>query len=161
MLFTDAQFTCLVDKYIDTVLRVALNYLKVPADAEDITQSVFEKLLRQRKEFESDDHIRHWLIRVTINECKHLLRSPWRKVGNLDDYARTIPFETTEQSDLYLSAMELPKKYRLPIYLYYYEGYSTKEIAEILKIPNGTVCTNLRRGRELLKKHLLEVDNDV
>lgn len=161
MLFTDAQFTCLVDKYIDTVFRVALNYLKVSADAEDITQSVFEKLLRQRKEFESDDHIRHWLIRVTINECKHLLRSPWRKVGNLDDYARTIPFETTEQSDLYLSAMELPKKYRLPIYLYYYEGYSTKEIAEILKIPNGTVCTNLRRGRELLKKHLLEVDNDV
>lgn len=161
MLFTDAQFTCLVDKYIDTVFRVALNYLKVPADAEDITQSVFEKLLRQRNEFESDDHIRHWLIRVTINECKHLLRSPWRKVGNLDDYARTIPFETTEQSDLYLSAMELPKKYRLPIYLYYYEGYSTKEIAEILKIPNGTVCTNLRRGRELLKKHLLEVDNDV
>lgn len=161
MLFTDAQFTCLVDKYIDTVFRVALNYLKVPADAEDITQSVFEKLLRQRKEFESDDHIRHWLIRVTINECKHLFRSPWRKVGNLDDYARTIPFETTEQSDLYLSAMELPKKYRLPIYLYYYEGYSTKEIAEILKIPNGTVCTNLRRGRELLKKHLLEVDNDV
>ena len=158
---TDAQFTCLVDKYIDTVFRVALNYLKVSADAEDITQSVFEKLLRQRKEFESDDHIRHWLIRVTINECKHLLRSPWRKVGNLDDYARTIPFETTEQSDLYLSAMELPKKYRLPIYLYYYEGYSTKEIAEILKIPNGTVCTNLRRGRELLKKHLLEVDNDV
>ena len=161
MLFTDAQFTCLVDKYIDTVFRVALNDLKVSADAEDITQSVFEKLLRQRKEFESDDHIRHWLIRVTINECKHLLRSPWRKVGNLDDYARTIPFETTEQSDLYLSAMELPKKYRLPIYLYYYEGYSTKEIAEILKIPNGTVCTNLRRGRELLKKHLLEVDNDV
>ena len=161
MLFTDAQFTCLVDKYIDTVFRVALNYLKVSADAEDITQSVFEKLLRQRKEFESDDHIRHWLIRVTINECKHLLRSPWRKVGNLDDYARTIPFETTEQSDLYLSAMELPKKYRLPIYLYYYEGYSTKEIAEILKIPNGTVCTNLRRGRELLKKHLLEVDNAV
>ena len=161
MLFTDAQFTCLVDKYIDTVFRVALNYLKVSADAEDITQSVFEKLLRQRKEFESDDHIRHWLIRVTINECKNLLRSPWRKVGNLDDYARTIPFETTEQSDLYLSAMELPKKYRLPIYLYYYEGYSTKEIAEILKIPNGTVCTNLRRGRELLKKHLLEVDNDV
>ena len=161
MLFTDAQFTCLVDKYIDTVFRVALNYLKVSADAEDITQSVFEKLLRQRKEFESDDHIRHWLIRVTINECKHLLRSPWRKVGNLDDYARTIPFETTEQSDLYLSAMDLPKKYRLPIYLYYYEGYSTKEIAEILKIPNGTVCTNLRRGRELLKKHLLEVDNDV
>ena len=161
MLFTDAQFTCLVDKYIDTVFRVALNYLKVSADAEDITQSVFEKLLRQRKEFESDDHIRHWRIRVTINECKHLLRSPWRKVGNLDDYARTIPFETTEQSALYLSAMELPKKYRLPIYLYYYEGYSTKEIAEILKIPNGTVCTNLRRGRELLKKHLLEVDNDV
>ena len=151
MLFTDAQFTCLVDKYIDTVFRVALNYLKVSADAEDITQSVFEKLLRQRKEFESDDHIRHWLIRVTINECKHLLRSPWRKVGNLDDYARTIPFETTEQSDLYLSAMELPKKYRLPIYLYYYEEYSAREIGAVMGVSESAVGQYLTRGRRKLR----------
>ena len=159
MLFTDAQFTCLVDKYIDTVFRVALHYLKNTADAEDVTQNVFEKLLRQRVPFESDAHMKHWLIRVTVNECKHLLRSPWRKTESLEDYARTLAFENPGQSDLFYAVMELPKKYRLAIYLHYYEGYSTKEIAGILKIPNGTVCTNLKRGRELLKKKLQEVDD--
>ena len=161
MFFTDAQFICLVDKYIDTVFRVALHYLKNHADAEDVTQNVFEKLLRQRVPFESDAHMKHWLIRVTINECKHLLRSPWRKTVSLEEYARTYAFEAPAQSEVFYAVMELPKKYRLPIYLHYYEGYSTKEIAGILKMPNGTVCTNLKRGRELLKKHLQEVDDYV
>lgn len=161
MLFTDAQFTCLVNKYIDTVFRVALHYLKVPADAEDVTQNVFEKLLRQRTGFASEEHIRYWLIRVTVNECKHLLRSPWRKMESLEEYARTLAFEAPAQSEVFYAVMQLPKKYRLPIYLHYYEGYSTKEIAGILKMPNGTVCTNLKRGRELLKKHLQEVDDYV
>lgn len=161
MLFTDQEFTCLVDKYIDTVFRVALNYLKVPADAEDVTQNVFEKLLRQRTAFESDAHIKHWLIRVTVNECKHLLRSPWRKTESLEDYAWTLAFQNPERSELFYAVMDLPRKYRLPIYLHYYEGYTTKEISGILKIPNGTVCTNLRWGRELLKKSLQEVDENV
>lgn len=161
MLFTDQQFTCLVDKYIDTVFRVALNYLRDPVEAEDITQNVFEKLLRQRVPFESEAHIKHWLIRVAINECKHLLRSPWRKHEPLEEYVRTLAFENRERSDLFCAVMALPKKYRLPIYLHYYEGYTTREIAGILKIPNGTVCTNLRRGRELLKKTLQEVEENV
>lgn len=161
MLFTDEQFTCLVNKYIDTVFRVALNYLKDPAEAEDVTQNVFEKLLRQRTPFESEVHIKHWLIRVTINECKHLLRSPWGKQASFEEYARSLTFGDSARSDLFYAVMDLPKKYRLPIYLHYYEGYSTKEIAEILKIPNGTVCTNLKRGRELLKKTLKEADEYV
>ena len=158
MQLTDTQFTCLVDKYIDTVFRVALNYLRNPSDAEDVTQNVFEKLLRQRKPFESEAHIKHWLIRVTVNECKHLLRSPWRKTESFEDYARTLTFDSPARSDLFYAVMDLPKKYRLPIYLHYYEGYSTKEIAGILNIPNGTVCTNLKRGRELLKTQLQEVE---
>ena len=79
------QFTRLVRRYIDTVFRVALNYLRNPSDAEDITQTVFEKLLREEKPFESEEHIRSWLIRVTVNECKKLLRSPWRRVEPLED----------------------------------------------------------------------------
>ena len=161
MQLTDTQFTCLVDKYIDTVFRVALNYLRNPSDAEDVTQNVFEKLLRERKPFESEAHIKHWLIRVTVNECKHLLRSPWRKTESFEDYARTLTFDSPARSDLFYAVMDLPKKYRLPIYLYYYEGYSTKEIAAIMKIPNGTVCTNLKRGRELLKTQLQEVEEYV
>lgn len=160
-MFTEEQFTDLVDKYINTIFRVALNYLKDPLDAEDVTQNVFEKLFCERKSFAGEAHIKHWLIRVTVNECRHILRSPWRKQRSIEDYARMPAFESREQSDLFRAVMELPKKYRLPIYLHYYEGYDTREIGEILKIPKGTVCTNLKRGRELLKKNLQEVENYV
>lgn len=160
-MFTEQQFTDLVNKYINTVFRVALNYLKNPADAEDVTQNVFEKLLRQTKTFEGEEHIRYWLIHVTVNECRYILRSPWRKRESIDDYARMLAFESRQQSELFQTVMALPKKYRLPIYLHYYEGYDTKEIAQILKMPKGTVCTNLKRGRELLKKQLQEVENHV
>lgn len=160
-MFTDEQFTGLVGRYIDTVFRVALNYLKSPADAEDITQTVFEKLLRERKIFESDEHIRNWLIRVTINECKKLLRAPWRRTVSFDDYARTLAFDTPAHSGLFQAVMALPKKYRMAIYLHYYEEYSTAEIGEILKIPKNTVCSHLKRGRELLRKELQEANDDV
>lgn len=161
MIFTDEQFTCLVETHIDTVFRVALNYLKDPADAEDVTQSVFEKLLRCRQGFESGEHIKHWLIRVAINECKHLLRSPWRSHESIEDYARTLTFENQSRSELFLAVMALPRKYRMPIYLHYYEGYSTSEIGQIMKIPKNTVCTHLNRGRKLLKEQLQEVEDNV
>lgn len=139
-MFTNAQFTCLAEKYIDTVFRVAFNYLRSAADAEDVTQNVFEKLLREQKPFVSEEHIKHWLIRVTVNECKSLTRSKWWKTESLDTYASTLTFDQPEHLDLFFAVMDLPKKYRLPIYLHHYEGYSTEEVAELLKIPRGTVC---------------------
>lgn len=160
-MFTDEQFTRLAKKYIDTVFRVALNYLKSGADADDVTQNVFLKLWKEKKPFASDEHIRNWLIRVTINECKSMLRSAWHSTENFDDYARTLTFVTPEHSELFYAVMELPKKYRMPIYLYYYEGYSTEEVASILSIPRATVATQLRRGRELLKTFLQEADEYV
>ena len=155
------QYTRLVRRYIDTVFRVALNYLRSPADAEDVTQTVFEKLLREKKVFENEEHIRAWLIRVAVNECKKLLRSPWRKVEPLEDYLTAVAFDNPAHSDLYRAVMELPKKYRMAIYLHYYEGYSTQEIASLLRIPKNTVCSHLKRGRELLKLQLQEADDNV
>lgn len=160
-MFTDEQFTCLAKKYIDTVFRVALNYLKNGAEADDVTQNVFLKLWKEKKPFESEEHVRNWLIRVTINECKSLLRSPWRSTESFDDYAAKLSFVTPEHSELFYTVMDLPKKYRLPIYLYYYEDYSTKEVAKILGIPRATVATQLRRGRQMLKEILQEVDANV
>lgn len=160
-MFTEEQYTDLVNKYIDTVFRVALNCLKDPTEAEDVTQTVFEKLWRQTKPFAGEAHIKYWLIRVTINVCRQILRSPWWKQEPIEEYARMLSFKNQEQSDLFRAVMELPKKYRLPIYLFYYEGYDTGEIGRILQIPKGTVCTNLRRGRELLKKTMQEVDEYV
>ena len=160
-MMNDEQYTRLVRRYLDTVFRVALNYLRNPADAEDITQTVFEKLLRERKTFESDDHVRNWLIRVTLNECKKLLRSPWRKVEPIEDYLTAVAFDNPAHSDLYRAVMGLPKKYRMAIYLHYYEGYSTQEIGQILHLPKNTVCSHLKRGRELLKLDLQEANDDV
>ena len=155
------QFTRYAESYIDTVFRVAFNYIKSAADAEDITQNVFLKLLKEEKPFESEEHVKRWLIRVAINECKNLTKARWWRQGAYEDYAATLSFDNPAHSDLFYAVMGLPKKYRLPIYLHYYEEYSTQEIAEILKEPKNTVCAQLRRGRELLRKSLQEVDANV
>ena len=150
------QYEYLAEKYIDTVWRVALGYVKSPADADDITQNVFCALLRTRQTFQSLDHARNWLIRVTVNECRKWFRSPWRKAVPFEEYLQGLTFPSPEDRALVEAVMALPEKYRLPIYLHYYEGYSTQEIAAILGKPKGTVCTNLSRGREQLKEQLLK-----
>ena len=158
---TNEQFTRLARMYLDTVFRVAYNYIKSAADAEDVTQNVFLKLLKEEREFGGDEHVKNWLIRVTVNECKNLVRSRWWKRESIEDYAAGLTFEDPVQSDLFYAVMALPKKYRLAIYLHYYEGYSTAEIGGILHIPKNTVCSNLKRGRELLRKTLEEANDDV
>ena len=160
-MLTNEQFTRYVTLYLDTVYRVAFNYIKSAADADDVTQNVFLKLLQERKPFESDVHVKNWLIRVTLNECKNLVRSKWWKQESFEDYAENLSFDNPSQSDLFYAVMALPKKYRVPIYLHYYEEYSTQEIAGILKVSKNTVCTQLRRGRELLRESLQEVDANV
>ena len=159
-MITNEQFTCLVKKYIDTVFRIALNYTKSAPDAEDITQDVFLALLREKKDFRSDEHCKAWLIRVTVNACRKWHRSPWRKHVPFAEYAASLPQATEKDRDILDAVMALPRKYRLPIYLYYFEEYSTQEIADILRIPKGTVCTHLSRGRELLKMEFWEDEDD-
>ena len=158
---TDPQFTELTTKYIDTVYRLALTRMKNVPEAEDVTQTVFLKLYREPKPFASESQVKHWLIRVTINECNKVFRNPFRAAENIADYANTLHFETAEQSDLFDAVMALSEKYRLPIFLYYYEEYSTAEISKLLKLPVPTVITRLRRGREQLKQHLQEAEYHV
>lgn len=158
---TDAQFTYLTTQYIDTVFRVALSWMKHPSEAEDVTQTVFLKLYREPKPFASEDHVKHWLIRVTINECKKTFRNPFHAAEDITDYVNSLGFETPEHSELYYAVMDLPQKYRVPIFLYYYEDYSTAEISKIIGVPTPTVATRLHRGRELLKKKLQEAKYHV
>ena len=160
-MFTNEQYTCLVNKYIDTVFRIALNYLKNRADAEDVCQNVFLSLLTEKKGFQSDDHLRNWLIRVTINECKKFLRSPWHRRETLDDHTLAISFSDPRHSNLYYAVLALPVHYRVPLYLHYYEGYTTDEIGQILNLPGATVRTRLRRARQLLQDELKGVAEDV
>ena len=157
-MFTNEQFTALANQHMDTVFRVALSFLKSRADADDITQTVLLKLYRYEGDFQSESHIRNWLIRVTVNECKSVLRSPWRRTEDIEDYVNSIAFPSQDHSDLFEAVMALPAKYRAAIYLYYYEGYSTRELAAILSVPEATVRTRLARGREKLRKLLTEAE---
>lgn len=150
------EFAAFAVKYMDTIYRVAYSWTRNPDDANDVTQDVLIQLYKTTKEFESDSHLKNWLIRVTVNQCKMLFRSPWNKMEDIGKYADTLGFEEKSHLDLFQSVMSLDKKYRVPILLFYYEGYSTAEIASILKIPEKTVSTRLHRAKAKLKDYLKE-----
>lgn len=145
------------DKYIDTIYRLALSRTKSPQYAEDITQDVFVKLMSANKKFESEEHLKAWLLRVTVNLTKDLFASSWyKKTSELDE---DVSYTQEEKSDLYYAVMKLPQKYRTVIHLHYYEGYSVEEIAKIIGATAGTVKSQLHRGRQMIKDLMEEVDN--
>ena len=153
---SNEKFAALAVKYMDTIYRVAYSWTKNPDDANDVTQDVLIQLYKTTREFESDSHLKNWLIRVTVNQCKMLFRSPWRKIEDIGEYADTLGFEEESHLALFQAVMKLDKKYRVPVLLFYYEGYSTAEIASILKVPEKTVSTRLFRARAKLKDYLKE-----
>ena len=155
-----ADFQQVIEDYWDMVFRIALNCYGNPRDAEDTTQEVVFKLYQSvclnGKCFDSDDHMRNWLIRVTLNSCKSTLRSFWRRNhtswDELPETAAISRFGTSEQSDLYQAVMSLPEPHRVVLYLYYYEDLTTREIAEILHKNEAHVRTKLSRARIKLKE---------
>ena len=149
-----------VAQHQDMVYRVALHWFGVPQDAEDAVQEVFLRLYTEEKTFDGPEHLRRWLLRVTVNVCKDALKSPWRKRRVPLDSIPEPVFEQPEQRELYREVLALPEKYRTVLGLYYYEELSTKEIAALLNIRQTAVTTRLARGRELLKQRLTEVWND-
>ena len=149
------EYKRLTNLYIDMVYRVALNGCKNKYDADDIVQETFLKLLKCKKQFESDEHVRNWLLRVAVNECNSMWNSSWhKKVVLKDEQYEKMVFETQEQSDLYDLVMQMSPKYRQVIYLYYFEEFSVREVASILKISETAVQTRLQRARNKLKEQL-------
>jgi len=149
---TEQDIERVVDLYTDTLQKLAFSYLHSIADAQDVTQEVFLKLLVKAPRFTDGEHEKAWLIRVTINACKDRLRRSDRQTVPLEQALLT---ETAESdNELLMEVMALPEKYRTVIHLHYYEGYSVREIAAILHKPVGTVATNLNRGRQQLKQRL-------
>jgi RNA polymerase sigma-70 factor (ECF subfamily) len=143
------------DKYHESVYRLAFAYCKNRADAEDITSDVFLKRFSYRKAFENESHETAWMMRVTVNLAKDLLRSfRYRFTVPLEEAA--LIFESPEESEVYRAVMALPAKYRSVIHLYYYEGYSVAEIAKIVGRSETAVQTQLYRARKLLKESLGE-----
>ena len=154
-----AQFNAYAAKYMDTVFRLAFSWLKSPADADDVTQNVLLSLYRTYYQFESDEHVRSWLMKVTVNECRKVWRRPFRSHENIDDYAETLAFEDPSYRDLFEAIMQLDRDKRTVIVLYYIEGYSIKEIAEILDVPAATIGTRLARARAKLAQYLKEEES--
>ena len=146
-----------VKTFSDTVYRVSLNILKNPQDTEDVMQNVFLRYLKHQHTFESEEHIKAWLIRVSVNESKRFLKLNSKSESvTLEEVANTLFSESSEEGDIFKEVMSLDEKYRTVILLYYYEGYDVKEIAHILKRNQATVRTQLSRARELLKPKLKE-----
>lgn len=141
----------LVDLYADMILRISYQYLKQTCDAEDICQTVFLKYLTNAPAFDSIEHEKAWIIRTTINACKdHLKSAFFRQTAALDDAAQIAAPEVPDT--WLLDAMKkLPEKYRLSLYLYYYEEYSAREIAEVMGISESAVTQYLSRGRRKLR----------
>lgn len=153
MTLTQQQRTQVVERWGDMVYRLALARTANVPDAEDVFQEVFLRFFRHEDRFANDEHRKAWLIRCTVNRCKSLLASPWRK--------RTVPLETAEEvgveddyREVYSAVLALPGKYRAVIHLHYFEGLSVAEMAQTLNVPEGTVKSQLSRGRALLREIL-------
>ena len=144
-----------IELYSDTVRRICLLHLKNDSDTEDIFQTVFLKYVLHTKAFENEEHEKAWIIRVTVNACKDLLKNFF--------HTKTVPLESLpemalempeDNRDILEAVLSLPSKYKDVVYLYYYEEYSAKEISHILKKNVNTVYTLLSRARGLLKEKL-------
>lgn len=158
---TQAEFIPLAERYKDMVYRIALNYYGSSYDADDTVQDVMLKLFQRKESFESEDHARYWLIRVTINQCKNSLRlARLRRHEALDDAALSVQFQQPEHSKVYREVMALPERYRTVLYLFYYEELSVNKIALLLGIKSTAVTTRLSRARQKLKTKLTEVWKD-
>ena len=154
---TDEAFARAARTCGDTVYRVAYHALNNSHDAEDVMQTVLLKLYEYKKEFESEEHMKHWILRVAVNESRKLLRSFWRRTSvPLEEWRETAAPEDTEQAEVLQAVMALEPKYRLAVYLYYYEGLSVTETAAAMKAKVSTVQTWLLRARERLRKELTE-----
>lgn len=154
---TDEAFARAARIYGDTIYRVAYHALNNSHDAEDVMQTVLLKLYECKKEFESEENMKHWILRVAVNESRKLLRSFWRRTSvPLEEWRETAAPEDPEKAEALRAVMALEPKYRLAVYLYYYEGLSVAETAADMRANVSTVQTWLLRARERLRKELTE-----
>lgn len=155
MLRTELNLQLLYQKLLPSVYRVAYTYMKNRYDSEDAAQEAFIRLARCGRSFTDERQVKAWLIVTVSNICKDMLRRRHRQDLNVDDYPE-LPAPEREHDELLAALLELPDKFKTAIYLYYYEGYTVKEIARAMKQTEGTVKSWLFRARKLLKRRLEE-----
>lgn len=151
----------LVERYHQNLFAVAFNVCKNREDAEEVVQDAFIQYHLKRLDFQSEEHIRAWLIRVTINKAKNAARTFWRRHRtSLEETMAALTFDDQESEQLFEAVMALPQKYRIVVHLFYYEDYSVHEMAELLRLSESNVKTRLSRARAMLRDTLKEVWSD-
>lgn len=144
------KFVEVYNRQVDTVYRVCYSFMKNRADTEDMVQETFLRLLSAKKKFENDRHEKAWLIVTASNLCKDTLRKWWRKHESIDDFL-DIAEEPKQEDSVLEMILSLPDDYKDAVYLYYYEGYTTADIAHYLGCPESTVRSRLMRARNKLQ----------
>lgn len=150
---TGNEIAVIYHRHVDTVYRVCYSFMKNAADAEDMVQETFLKLIASGRPFESENHEKAWLIVTASNTCRDALKHWSRKVEHIEDYQLPADNKTPVDDGMLDAVLRLPVKYKEAVYLYYYEGYQTAEIAGMLHRPEPTVRSWLSRARKLLKKY--------
>ncbi len=137
-------------EYSDMVYRLALVRCGSRADADDVFQEVFLRLVRKSPSFESEEHLKAWLIRVTLNCSYKLLGSAWSR--RTEPLSETLEIQDEYDGEVFDAVQSLPEKYRTVIHLFYYEGYSGAEIAKLLGLSESAVRTRVQRAKEKLRE---------
>jgi RNA polymerase sigma-70 factor (ECF subfamily) len=147
----------LIERYQKSLYAVAFNICRTSEDANDVVQDTFIQYYTSHRQFNDEEHLKAWLIRVAINRATDITRSFWRRNKiSLEEYTEQIPFETPHDSELFDAIMGLSEKYRIVIHLYYYEDMPIKEVAKILRISEASVKMRLSRSRSLLRDYFKE-----
>ena len=153
LLRTDKEIQELYDRHVDTVYRVCYSFMKNKPEAEDMVQETFLRLMSNGTVFQSEKHEKAWLIVTASNVCKDALRRSWRKHTSIEELPE-IAQEGPEWNPVLEAILALPRDQKTAVYMYYYEGYSSAEIAQALGCRQGTVRSRLSRARQALKKDL-------
>ncbi len=149
--------------YSNDIYRIALLKLKNVSEAEDVFQNVFIKLYTCDNSFESDKHIKAWLLKVTVNECINVLKSSWNSkvlesINDNSSYDSSTSVTANDNTEVWNVVAALPQKYKDVIFLFYHEQYSTEEISQILDISAPNVRTRLKRAREILRREVKDYE---
>lgn len=162
LLRTDKEVSQIYYRHVNTVYRVCFMFMKNKNDTEDMVQNTFLKLMSDKTQFQSEEHEKAWLIRTATNLCKDHFRHWWTKTIAINDAAEAVTAQAVTAQDNIIDdtldkVLALPDKYKTVVYMYYYEGYSTVEIAKMLSKNESTIRSRLHTGRKLLK---LEMEDD-
>ncbi len=151
---TGKEITEIYNRQVDTVYRICYSFMKNTADAEDMVQETFLRLIRSNMVFQSKEHEKAWLIVTASNLCKDTLKNRWRKTEDLASHEHTLSTPPFEVNHVLEAILKLPQNQKAAVYMHYYEGYSAEDIAVYLKCPASTVRSRLARARKTLRHEL-------